>query len=126
MAEALDSDRAVAKSDSDEFGFLGIAESLAPRIAEACRGDGLVIGIEGRWGTGKSSLMNLIRLQLDSIGDEKVNSITIAPWLDGDSSSLVLSMLTPIANVLEDESSISETDALKEKTKQLGLMVITG
>ncbi|WP_171212015.1 P-loop NTPase fold protein [Ruegeria sp. HKCCA5426] len=58
MAKELDSDRAVEANDDDEFGFVGIAEKLAPRIAEASKSDGMVIGLEGRWGSGKTSLVN--------------------------------------------------------------------
>ena len=31
MTQVLDSDRAVGTKEADEFGFVGIAESLAPR-----------------------------------------------------------------------------------------------
>ena len=123
MSEALDSDRAVITNAADEFGFVGIAESLAPRIAEASQGDGLVIGLEGSWGSGKSSLMNLIRHQIDSLDNSNIHTITIAPWLDGDSSSLVLSMLHPIAEILKKESENSKTEDIKEKAAELAKLV---
>lgn len=117
MAETLDSDRAVSTKDDDEFGFVSIAESLAPRIAKASQGDGVVIGLEGSWGSGKSSLMNLIRQQIDDDDNESVHTITIAPWLDGDTHSLIMPLLHQIAKVLELESEKSDSDQLKQKAK---------
>lgn len=100
MAKELDSDRAVDANDDDEFGFVGIAEKLAPRIVEASKGDGMVIGLEGRWGSGKTSLVNFLRSELEKAEAEKIHTITVAPWLNGDAGSLVNSVLEPIAEVL--------------------------
>ena len=48
MATALDSDRALEDEAQDQFGFVGMAKRLAPSIVEASKGDGMVIGLEGR------------------------------------------------------------------------------
>lgn len=77
MAKELDSDRALEINDDDEFGFVGIAKKLAPRIVEASKGDGMVIGLEGRWGTGKTSLVNFLRTELQAAEAEKVHTITV-------------------------------------------------
>ncbi|WP_170401143.1 KAP family P-loop NTPase fold protein [Ruegeria arenilitoris] len=114
MAKELDSDRAVEANDDDEFGFVGIAEKLAPRIVEASKGDGMVIGLEGRWGSGKTSLLNFLRSELTEVEAEKIYTITVAPWLNGDAASLVNSVLEPIADVLqriENENATPEQQA---------------
>lgn len=114
MAKELDSDRAVEANDDDEFRFVGIAEKLAPRIVEASKGDGMVIGLEGRWGSGKTSLVNFLRSELKGAEAEKVHTITVAPWLNGDAASLVNSVLAPIADVLhriENEVATPEQQA---------------
>lgn len=111
MAKELDSDRAVESNDDDEFGFLGIAEKLAPRIVEASKGDGMVIGLEGRWGSGKTSLVNFLRSELKEAEAERIHTITVAPWLNGDAASLVNSVLEPVADVLhriENENATPE------------------
>ena len=48
MTTALDSDRALENDAEDQFGFVGMAKRLAPSIVEASKGDGMVIGLEGR------------------------------------------------------------------------------
>jgi ABC-type phosphonate transport system ATPase subunit len=64
MATALDSDRALKNEGKDQFGFVAIAKRLAPSIVEASKGDGMVIGLEGLWGSGKTSLLNFLRTEL--------------------------------------------------------------
>jgi predicted KAP-like P-loop ATPase len=129
MAKELDSDRAVEANDDDEFGFVGIAEKLAPRIVEASKGDGIVIGLEGRWGSGKTSLVNFLRSELKRAEAEKIHTITVAPWLNGDAASLVHSVLEPIADVLhriENENAAPEQQAgaqVAENVSQLRKLI---
>ncbi|WP_342595755.1 P-loop NTPase fold protein [Salinicola lusitanus] len=101
MTTALDSDRALEDEAKDRFGFSGMAERLAPSVVEASKGDGIVIGLEGRWGSGKTSLLNFLRKNLAASEVEGVHTITIAPWLNGDTSPLVSSLLEPMAEILK-------------------------
>ena len=111
MTTDLDSDRALEDEENDQFGFVGMAKRLAPSIVQAAKGDGMVIGLEGRWGSGKTSLLNFLRVELDSEQAEGIYTITIAPWLNGDSSSLVSSLLEPMAAILKNrEKELEEVD----------------
>ena len=115
MATALDSDRALEDETQDQFGFVGMATRLAPSIVEASKGDGMVIGLEGRWGSGKTSLLNFLRAELVAAQDEGIHTITIAPWLNGDTSSMVASLLEPMAAILKTkEDEIAATDGVQE------------
>lgn len=100
MTTQLDSDRALENETKDKFGFAGMAERLAPSLVEASKGDGIVIGLEGKWGSGKTSLLNFLRHELVAAQDEGIYTITIAPWLNGDTSSLVASLLEPMSGIL--------------------------
>ncbi|WP_082072609.1 KAP family P-loop NTPase fold protein [Halomonas sp. KO116] len=100
MTTQLDSDRALENETKDKFGFAGMAERLAPSLVEASKGDGIVIGLEGKWGSGKTSLLNFLRHELVAAQDEEIYTITIAPWLNGDTSSLVASLLEPMSGIL--------------------------
>jgi hypothetical protein len=129
MATALDSDRALEKEDLDKFGFAGMAKRLAPSIIEASKGDGMVIGLEGRWGSGKTSLLNFLRNELVVAQAEGIYTITIAPWLNGDTSSVVASLLEPMTAILkakEDEiagAAGEQKNATKEKMAEVGQLL---
>ena len=58
-------DRAISHKDEDRYGFTYIATELARAIQGIGREGSAVIGIEGAWGTGKTSLLNLLRTALD-------------------------------------------------------------
>lgn len=58
-------DRAVISKDEDRYGFTYIATELACAIQGIGREGSAVIGIEGAWGTGKTSLLNLLCIALD-------------------------------------------------------------
>lgn len=120
MTTTLDTDRALEDESKDQFGFVGMAKRLAPSIIEASKGDGIVIGLEGRWGSGKTSLLNFLRTELITARDEGVHTITIAPWLNGDASPLVSSLLESMIAILKtQEDEISAADGSQENaTKQ--------
>lgn len=111
MTTALDSDRALENGIEDQFGFVGIAKRLAPSIVDASQGDGMVIGLEGRWGSGKTSLLNFLRTELDAIQGKNIHTITIAPWLNGDTAPLVTSLLEPMAAILQKKEQDEESGA---------------
>lgn len=129
MTTALDSDRALENDAEDQFGFVGMAKRLAPSIVEASKGDGMVIGLEGRWGSGKTSLLNFLRTELVAAQDEGIHTITIAPWLNGDTSSMVASLLEPMTAILkakEDEIAAADGEqenAAKEKIAEVGQLL---
>lgn len=112
----LDSDRALVDRAKDQFGFSGIAKKLAPSIVEASKGDGMVIGLEGKLGSGKTSLLNFLQDELCTQKESNVYTISIAPWLNGDSSPLVLSLLQPMSKVLE-KIEIEKQSACQPKWK---------
>ena len=129
MTIKLDSDRALEQKAGDQFGFVGMAKRLAPSIVEASKGDGMVIGLEGRWGSGKTSLLNFLRTELVTAQDEGIHTITIAPWLNGDTSSMVASLLEPMMAILKaEEEKIAVTNgeqanASRQKMAEVGQLL---
>jgi predicted KAP-like P-loop ATPase len=85
--QKIDEDRPLQNGAADEYGFAPIAEKLAESIARLSLSDGVVFGIEGPWGSGKTSFLNFLRASLNNNGD--VHVLSLAPWLIGDSRSLV-------------------------------------
>lgn len=50
----------VMMPEDDRYGFTAISEGLARSICALDENISTVIGIEGRWGSGKTSLLNLL------------------------------------------------------------------
>lgn len=117
-----DSDRPLDDDEHDEFNFAGIARKLAPSLIAATEGEGMVIGIEGPWGSGKTTMLNLLRKELSVQKVRHLHVINIAPWLGGDNTSLVRTLIDAIAEVvdkLEDEGR-EGIDRVKDRTTQYG------
>lgn len=114
-------DKSVTNPNQDRYGFVHIARQLADAIHAIGREGSAVIGIEGAWGAGKTSLLNLLRSELDKEKNERTYVLNISPWLDGDWVSSVETLLFPVARIIvnEEEKSLSakERKKLHKKNK---------
>jgi predicted KAP-like P-loop ATPase len=109
-------DRPISSVDEDDFGYKGMAEAIVKSIYEKSPKHGLVLGIEGDWGSGKSSFIKLVRDLLPD--DDKIFHYEFNPWLIGNRDGLlhaffdllqsaiidVHGKLTPNKNVLTPEA----------------------
>ena len=96
MLKELSSYKPLTCSDRDRLGFGGIAHTLAIAFAKNDLSQGLVIGVEGAWGSGKTSLVNLALVKLQSVPPEKIKGnqknpevIRFSPWLVGSRDELL-------------------------------------
>src|ERR1700733_9492589 len=94
----MDADRPLASREKDRLGFAPIAERLAKAIAEQRSPSGFVFGIEGRWGSGKTTLINLTIEALRTLGSEAPEIVTFSPWLVGDREELLASLFDELAS----------------------------
>ncbi|GKX50628.1 KAP family P-loop NTPase fold protein [Budvicia aquatica] len=113
------SDAAVQSDDDDKYGYKYIAAGLADSIVNVNDIDGLVIGIEGQWGSGKTSLLNLLTNNIADRKIEKLYTLNISPWAGGNTFSIVSSLLIPVANIINnlELSLMSPKEAKKLKRK---------
>lgn len=73
----INSDHPIEYSRQDRLGRTRFGEHIAKQILGASKEASFVISIQGPWGCGKSSLLNLISEQLH----EKVTLVRFNPWL---------------------------------------------
>ena len=59
-------DKPIALPEEDIFEFKALAQTIADSILKMTAPEGTVIAINGQWGSGKSSLINLVRHHLDN------------------------------------------------------------
>ncbi|HHU4129477.1 TPA: KAP family P-loop NTPase fold protein, partial [Klebsiella michiganensis] len=94
-------DAAVESAADDRYGFKTIAENIAQSVLSLPLDTSNVIGIEGAWGSGKTSLLNLILKSLNQTKDGHTHVLHISPWLSG--SSPVEALFLPVATVIQQE-----------------------
>lgn len=112
-------DQSVTHPEQDRYGFRHVATQLAQSIQAVGREGSAVIGIEGAWGSGKTSLLNLLRKALDEKKEDNTFVLNISPWLDGGGTTLVESLLVPVAGIIATEEvrrlSTKERENLEKK-----------
>lgn len=94
-------DAAVEDVAEDRYGFSHIAENISRSILSLPQEASNVVGIEGAWGSGKTSLLNLILKNLALNKDGYTHVLHISPWLSG--GSAVEALFLPVATVIQQE-----------------------
>ena len=82
----------------DVFGREHFAKNLAHSLVLSIGSPGLVVGIEGEWGSGKSTLIGLIKKNIE-ISEEGKKTIVIDfnPWMVSTTGALVEALIGQIA-----------------------------
>lgn len=75
------SDRPIEKSNQDALERSDFARRLAQNIQAWDGSESIVIGIHGNWGSGKSSVKNLVLERLDEFGDQSPRVLQFNPWM---------------------------------------------
>lgn len=81
----ITADRPRTKLEEDELGYRDFAEAIAAGLASRAGDDGLVIAVHGKWGSGKTSAVNMVVDALakrEAILDEDTRTIVVRfnPW----------------------------------------------
>lgn len=127
-------DRALQSGDEDRLGFRQIAARIATSLVDHASDGGLVIGVDGAWGTGKSSLLFLIEDELGKLdAKQRPTVINFRPWLVGQRDALLTdlfgTLVTQINKVAADagdatgvsiEKAKAAAEALRKFTEGLG------
>jgi predicted KAP-like P-loop ATPase len=76
----LTNDTPIATPEDDQFGVDHFAQALARAISGMPTPKGVVVAINGPWGCGKSSALNLVLFHLnDLVKQEKLRVIRFSP-----------------------------------------------
>lgn len=95
-------DAAVENVPEDRYGFSNIAENISRSILSLPNEASNVVGIEGAWGSGKTSLLNLILKSFSRNMDGHTHVLHISPWLSGNDP--VEALFLPVATIIQQET----------------------
>ena len=111
----LGSDLPVAHPSEDAYGYSAFASQIARAITSTNKPHGLVLAVHGKWGTGKSSLLNFIKHDLKLLPEDKRPVLVdFNPWwFEGREQ---------IANQLLEQFTAQLPDRLKDARKLVKLV----
>jgi len=93
QSDEVQGDRPIECAAQDRLGFQEVAARLVTALTDQNSSGGLVIGLEGRWGSGKSSLLGLIQQEIAALpADRRPSVINFRPWLVGNRDALLATM----------------------------------
>lgn len=136
MTGASWNDDAIVTDDQDRLGRIAIADHIARLITENHSWDASrVYGLTGPWGSGKSSVINMVRSRLeltpadDGLGRWVVAQFT--PWATSSTDALLVEFYSAFASALGGEPKAKKArDALgvclKASAPLLGLIPVFG
>ena len=96
----LNHDQPLDKKDSlepgkDKLGRRGFAESVVKALSGVNKERGLVLSIEGKWGSGKTSTLAMVEALLDQQMPKPL-VVHFNPWLVGDRDALLGQFLSKV------------------------------
>ncbi|MGE8279686.1 MAG: KAP family P-loop NTPase fold protein [Stenotrophomonas sp.] len=103
-------DQPITSSSEDILGRTSIAESFVRRVLRLNAKEGLVVGVMGPWGTGKTSFLNLTK---NFFGDQQSPVIFFNPWLFSGAQQLVDKFFEELSAELRMRSLTVESEALR-------------
>jgi len=110
-SHAVSSDVPIREPSQDAYGIDAFAKAIARSIAAADASEGLVLAVNGAWGSGKSSACNLILHHLrDGIKAGQIIPVTFNPWWFSGAEALTVSFF--------QELSVSIGKSLPEQARE--------
>ena len=88
-------DRPLASKSDDKLNRSAFAERVAGILRELPKGAGLVVGIHGPWGDGKTTVLNLLRAELDA--DGATATVDFNPWRFTDEAAMLAGFFRVLA-----------------------------
>ena len=90
-------DKPIKTGAEDLLGRSFFSKQLAKALYECDASDGLVIGLFGEWGSGKTSVLNMTMNEIKNMGEESENEpliVTFSPWNYSDKDNLTKLIFT--------------------------------
>lgn len=124
MAADIDmNDSPITGPEADAYGFNPFAAALARGIAGMKAPAGFVIALDGPWGSGKSSVINLLRHHLKADhGDATLDVKDFNPWWYGGSEALARGFFEVLGDAVSGPLKAAIRRSLKPLGRRLGFV----
>ena len=99
---SFEEDKPISSFKEDLLFRKELAEAIAFTIKETNPSKSSAFGVVGEWGTGKTSLMNLVKLYLNK---KEFVVIDFSPWISFSKNDIIHDFFKSISNELETSSS---------------------
>jgi predicted KAP-like P-loop ATPase len=109
-------DYPIENKDQDQLKRFPLATKVAAMISAFAGKESFVIGVEGKWGSGKTSFINLVLGQLDP---NSIVYFTFNPWNFSDESSLLRDFFIKFAEAVEKVTGKSTGKRMKQYAGKL-------
>ena len=110
MVEIMfNADLPIESEDADKLNRVKFATELSSCIKSYNNNECLTIGIMGEWGSGKTSIINLVREQLKKHNEKTPNDVKIIefnPWYFSCQNNLLYQFFNILKNKLKDNKEI--------------------
>ncbi|MBL0385673.1 AAA family ATPase [Tumebacillus sp. ITR2] len=115
--EDLLHDQPIQEAWEDKLGRVPFAERLAKILKSSYEANSLVVGLYGKWGIGKTSVLNLTERYLAE--DKDLILIHFNPWYFKDGEELIRQFFLHVSNEIMRKMG-KETSELVKRLKQYG------
>ncbi len=116
-------DEPIRSSGQDRLNRTGFARELAKGVLKFTRKESLVIGIHGKWGTGKTSVLNLIEEQLEQLSEHPPLVFRFDPWGYSDQERLTAQFFRDLATFLSLHKTIPRLSTIAATVEEYGTLV---
>lgn len=129
--EAMRADHPCMQPSDDKFGYMPTAKRIAQTAMNAPASHGLVLHVDGEWGSGKSSMLGLVNSVLTTAappGQSAAQVIWFNPWWFSDHEHLVQQFFSEFQKKLPHENNVlmAAGRAIAEYSDALSDVVATG
>ena len=110
------SDKPIEYSEQDLLGRTTFSKQLGEAIYKYDGKDGLVLGVFGKWGTGKTSILNMVVNEINLLSENEDNRpiiVNFSPWNYTDKDNLISLFFRVLKNRLD-------MDKDEEKRNKIG------
>lgn len=112
----MNTDTPIIKPSEDSFSRADYAKRIAEIVMSRGNEDSIVSAIYGAWGSGKSSVLNLIREHLNA---EEILAVNFNPWQFESGDKMVIQFFNTLAFTI-GTSPFSQGEKIKNKIKEYG------